>query len=92
MDSITVKRAGDIDTPARQWLQNVLGRPLGDDERITFFVPTPHPVPPAADRRAAAERLNAVLDRAAESMRDVPDAEFEPAVDEAMEHVRRRSE
>lgn len=90
MESISVQKAGQIDHPAREWLQHLLGRLLGEDEQVTIFVPTPHGAPPSKDRHAAFERMDEVLDKAAESIADVPEEEFDEAVDEAMDHIRNR--
>ena len=89
MDSISVQKAADIDVPAREWLQRLFGRSFAEDEQVTIFVATPHAAPSAQDRRAAFKRMNHVLDKAAENMKDVPDDEFDDAVDEAMQHIRK---
>jgi hypothetical protein len=88
IEPIAVRRARDLDSPARDWLQRLFGRPLRDDEDVTIVLSAPHAAPPASERRAAFQRIEKVLDRAAENMRDVPDDEFEEAADEAMKHVR----
>jgi hypothetical protein len=41
--------------------------------------------------RAAFHQLGEILDKAAANMQDVPDAEFDQAADEAMEHIRKRT-
>jgi hypothetical protein len=88
IEPIAVRHARDLDSPARDWLQRLFGRPLRDDEDVTIVLSAPHAAPPASERRAAFQRIEKVLDRAAENMRDVPDDEFEEAADEAMKHVR----
>jgi hypothetical protein len=88
MEPIAVRHARDLDSPAREWLQRLFGRPLRDDEDVTIVLSAPHAAPPASERRAAFQRMEKVLDRAAENMRDVSDDEFEEAADEAMKHVR----
>ena len=92
MESISTQKASDIDTPARLWLQSLFGRSLGDKEEVTVLVVSPHDAPAAADRQAAMQRMDQVLDKAAETMKDVPDAEFDDAVDEAMDEVRKRAD
>ena len=91
-NSIAIQRASEMETPARQWLQHLLGRSLGDDEQVTIFVASVHAAPEAKDRQVAFQRMNRVLDQAAENMQDVPDAQFADAVDEAMGKVRKRPE
>lgn len=88
IEPIVVRHARDLDMPAREWLQRVFGRPLRDDEDVTIVLSAPHSAPPLVERRAEFQRLEKVLDRAADNMRDVPDDEFEEAADEAMKHVR----
>ena len=88
MEPIAVRHARDLDNPAREWLQRLFGRPLRDDEDVTIVLSAPHAAPPASERRTAFQRMEKVLDRAAENMRDLPDDEFEEAADAAMKHVR----
>jgi len=92
MESISVQKAGQIDNPARQWLQGKLGRLLSEDEQLTIFVATTHAAPAAKDRRAALQQMEHVLDKAAENMKEIPDDEFNAAVDEAIDHLRKRSD
>ena len=92
MESISVQKAGQIDNPARQWLQRKLGRLLREDEQLTIFVATTHAAPPAKDRQSALQQVEHVLDKAAENMKDIPDDEFNEAVDEAIDHIRKRTD
>ena len=87
-EPIAVQHAKDLERPAREWLQQVFGRPIRDDEDVTIVLSAPHPAPDAALRQAAARRLERVLDKAAANMQGVPDADFHGAVDEAMKHIR----
>lgn len=70
--------------PAREWLQRVFGRSLGEDEQVTIFVATPHAACSGQDHRTAFQRMDRVLDKAAENMKSIPDDDFDQAVDEAM--------
>ena len=90
MENVAVCKAKDIEAAARQWLQGLLGRELNEEEEITILAFPPHPAPSEGIRRAVGERLDRILDKAANNMKDIPDSEFEAAVDEAFEHVRRR--
>jgi len=90
MDSITIQKAGNLETPAREWLHQLLGRSLQADEEVTILVLPPHATPSTDKRRVAMQRMEQVLDKSAEQMKDVLDSEFDEAVDEAMEHVRKR--
>jgi hypothetical protein len=91
MESIAVQKVKDLDEPARRWVQRLLGRELQDEEEVTIRVFPGHPVPPEVVRQKAAARLDRILDKAAENLKNVPDAEFEAAINEAMDHVRRWS-
>ena len=91
MHSFAVQKAGDIELPARQWLQRLFGRSLGEDEDVTVFVISPHAAPTGDERHAAFTRMGQVLDKAAQNMKDIPDAAFDEAADEAMRHIRKRT-
>lgn len=88
MGPVAIRQARDLDNPAREWLQRLFGRPLRDDEDVTIVLSAPHAAPPASERRAAFQRMEKILDRAADNMRGVSDDEFDEAADEAMKHVR----
>jgi hypothetical protein len=88
MNSLVVRHAKDLDGSARAWLQGLFGRPLRDDEDVTIVVSAAHATPPEPERRAAFQRLERILDRAAENMREVSDDEFDDAANEAMKNVR----
>lgn len=90
MEFITVQKARDLQADARRWLEGLFGRSLHEDEEVAVFALPPHSAQPESARADAAARLGRVLDKAAENMRDLTDAEFEQAVDEATEQVRRR--
>ncbi|HEX5446612.1 MAG TPA: hypothetical protein VFW87_22530 [Pirellulales bacterium] len=85
---IAVRHARDLDDPAREWLQGLFGRPLRDDENVTIVLSAPHAAASAAERRAAFQRIEQILDRAAENMQHIADDEFEAAADEAMKKAR----
>ena len=88
INSLVVRHAKDLDRSAREWLQGLFGRSLRDDEDVTIVLSAPHAAPPASQRRAAFQKLEKILDRAAEILRDVSDEEFDDATDEAMKDVR----
>lgn len=92
MQNIAIKKANEIETPVRQWLQQLFGRSLNDEEQVSIFVGSGHSPPNATERHAAFERVNRVLDTAAGNMQQFPESEFDEAVDEAMQQIRKRSE
>lgn len=58
----------------------------------SIFVATAHAAPPAKDHQPTFQQMENVLDKAAENMTDISDGEFNEAVDEALDHVRRRTD
>lgn len=44
------------------------------------------------DRQLAFQQMENVLDKAAEDMKNIPDDEFNEAIDEAANHIRKRTE
>ncbi len=89
MRTVAVRRVKDLDEPIRRWIASMFGRELQEEEQITITVFPPHSAPAAAVRQKAATHMDRILDKAAENMRDLPDQEFEGAVEEAMQQVRR---
>jgi hypothetical protein len=89
MGTIAVRKVKELDESARRWVENLLGRELNAEEEITVLAFPPHPAPSAAAREESIRRLDAVLAKSAANLQDIPDSEFESAVDEAMENVRR---
>jgi hypothetical protein len=89
MGTIAVRKVKELDESARRWVEDLLGRQLGAEEEITVLVFPPHPAPSVSAREEPIRRMDAVLAKAAANLQDIPDSEFEAAVDEAMEHVRR---
>jgi len=90
MDNITIQKAGNLETPAREWLHRLFGRSLLAEEEVTILVLPPHSTPSTDQRRVAMQRMEQVLDKSAEQMKNVSDTDFDEAVDEAMEQVRKR--
>lgn len=90
MESVAVRKAKELNEPVRQWIGGLFGRDLQDEEEVTVLVFPPHPAPSRAAILEAGARIDRILDKAAANMKDVPAEEFDAAVDEAMEHVRRR--
>lgn len=91
MQNVAVRTMKDLDENARQWVQNVFGHQLREEDQIiTLLVFPPHPAPAPDARQQAAARLEKVMDAAAAKAKNIPDDEFDAAVDDAMDHVRRR--
>ncbi len=88
MDSISMKWARDLPVPVKAAIESLLGRPLQDDEQVSFRTYSRHGAPSGEARAAAARRLEEHLDRMATKVRDVSEEEMEAAVDDAMHQVR----
>lgn len=90
MEDIAIKRAADLPEAAKSAIESLLGRPLADDEEVSVMALRAHMAPAGPERKAAADRLKAVLGSMAQKAQGVPPEEFEAAVDEAMQRVRPR--
>ena len=89
MESVAVRKTNQLDPAMRQGLENVFGRPLRQDEAVTFISVPAHPAPAEALRRDAYAQMERVMDTAAENAKDIPQEELDAAIDEAMDHVRK---
>ncbi|MDP2996915.1 MAG: hypothetical protein Q8N47_05455 [Bryobacterales bacterium] len=90
MRTISTRRAGQLGDAARNVLESLLGRTVGDEEHITVMAHPPQPPLTEDDRRTAAQALAQNLDTLASRARHIPEQEMEALIDEAMEHVRPR--
>jgi hypothetical protein len=88
MQNVTMSWARDLSAPVKAALENLLGRPLQDDELVSLRVYKSHEAPLGEARRDAARTLEEQLDRMAGKVKDVPQNEFETAIDEALEQAR----
>lgn len=86
MDKSMTVRAADMQPEARQWVAGLLHVNLADDDELTLAL---HRTSQREQRQSAArQRLLELLARTDEKSRDVPDAEMDRAIDEALEFVR----
>jgi hypothetical protein len=85
---------GVADIPAEhlRYLEGVLGHSLDPKQRVMLLSYTPGVVPDEATQLAAIDRIESVATQVAEYQRaqGITDAEIDAAVDEAIEHVRKR--
>ena len=88
MQNIALSGARDLSAPVKTAIENHLGRPLQDDEQVSLRLYRRHEAPRGEARRVAARRLEEHLDRMASKAKDVPQAEIEIAIYEALEQVR----
>ena len=91
MEKSTTVKAGDILPEARQWVAGVLDVHLDDNDELTLALHRPADDRQTIQRDAARNRLLGILAKMDEKTRNVPDAEMEGAIDEAMQFVRSRA-
>jgi hypothetical protein len=89
---LTVQNVKDLQDNGKRWLENVLGRHLGEDQQVFIMVFTPGVEPDAATRQHACANVKQVMTQVEKSLADqgIAAEAFDAAVDEAMEGVRRR--
>ena len=88
MQNIAIQRASEMPESARAAVEQLLGRPIADNEEISVIAIPPQHVPPSESRVAIAQKLEALLDRRAAEVKGIPDADIDAAIDEAVDHVR----
>lgn len=92
MELITLRTVRDIQYTGKHWLEGVLGQDLRDDQQVFIMVLTPDVVPEEEARKRAAGGIQQVLTDvdAQTAASHVTQQEIDEAVDEALQHVRRR--
>ena len=84
MEKTATVKANDLPTPARDWLGEVLNLDLADSDVFTVTVHRPAPDPASLSREVARERLLELMKRIGDRTENVPDAEIDEAINEAM--------
>jgi hypothetical protein len=88
-----VHNVKDLSADQRLAIESLLGRALRDEESLTI-----RPAQVLKDAPSGAERIRLFrkyldhLDALAARVRDVPEAEIDAAIDDAMQHVRHQAE
>lgn len=87
-----VRNVRDIPPDEKHSLEHILGEPLRDDQKVCIMAFAPSNAPDEETRRAALERLHRFLDEAEQraAALGISSEEADAAVEEAMQHVRRR--
>ena len=88
MHSVLTHKASEIKPQTRAALEAEVGRPLRDDEEVSFIALLPHEAPVGEACQAACRRLDASLGRIEDKVKDIPVEEFEELLLEAMRSVR----
>ena len=87
MPNVAVRKAGSMPQPLKAAVEQILGRSIGADEEISIVAVPPQEVPPSGGKAAVVEKLEALLNRRAEKVRDTPENEINTVVDEAVNHA-----
>jgi hypothetical protein len=89
MPESLLRRANDFTPQERHAAEVLVGRPLHAHESVSVRV-----YPSIPDEKQSAEawqRLSRFMDRAAERVQDIPEAEVEAAIQEALDYIHRDS-
>jgi len=90
MQNGALRRVTELSVDARHAMESILGRPLREDEAVSVNVYKPAPTGAARDE--ASQRLRERIDKTAQKVKGVPEAEIDAAIDEAVDHVRHHPE
>ncbi|MBS0265480.1 MAG: hypothetical protein JSS02_26345 [Planctomycetes bacterium] len=87
-----IRTVKDIESDQRHWFEAAIGHQLQDDQQIIIRVLTPGVVGNQVERDAAFADLKQLSSLGATNREahGVPEAEGDAALEEAMQHVRRR--
>jgi hypothetical protein len=88
VQNIAVQKAGQMPLPLKAAVEQILGRAIGVDEEISIVAVPPQQVAPSEGRAAVVAKLEALLNRRAEKVGDIPEDEINSVVDEAVRHAR----
>jgi L-lactate utilization protein LutC len=84
MPSNALHKASDLPPDIQQAVARLLGRPLEPEEHISIMAYPPHKAPAGRERAELARRLSERIDKTAAKVRDVPEAELDELIDEAV--------
>jgi hypothetical protein len=87
MRDLSYHETRDRPVPTRQAIEDLLGRPLSDDEHITILASRSHSAPTGEARELAWQKLHAHMDEMAKSVQGNVE-ELEKIVDEECDEVR----
>ena len=88
MQTGAIRKAGELPAAAREAIESLLGRALHEDESVSIITYRPKEAPEGPAREAAYRRLLTRVEKTASKARDLPEAELDAAVDEAVDSVR----
>jgi len=88
MPSNALHRASDLPPDIQEAVARLLGRPLEPEEHISVMAYRPHPAPVGNERAELASHLKERIDKTAAKVKEVPEAELDELIDEAVDHIR----
>ena len=90
MSNVISRNVDDLPESSKQGIEQLLGAPLKPHERVYIVVEAPLAGPAEPVRKQAAKRIRDIIAQAQAhaDQENVPDAEIDAAVDEAMTHIR----
>jgi L-lactate utilization protein LutC len=88
MPSSVLHKASELPPDIRQAVGRLLGRPLEPEEHVSVMAYRPHKAPNGAARTELADRLKERIDKTAARVKDIPEAELDELIDEAVDHIR----
>jgi len=92
MQNLIVQKAGEMPQPIKAAVEQMLGRSIAADEKISIVAVSPQQVAPSGDKASAVRNLEALLNRRAAKVADVSEDEINGVIDEAVFHVRHNRE
>ena len=88
MENIRIQKAHELPDTVRSAVERLLGRSVAPDEEISVVAVPARQIAPSASRAEAALKLEALLNRRAEKVKDIAKDVIDAAIDEAAHHVR----
>ena len=88
MDNVVVRKVKDLERPVRTWVCSLFGRELSDDEEVAVALPEAGGRKVGEERSAGRRKLLEAMQRLSDRFKDVPDADVERVLDEAMKAAR----
>ena len=88
MRSSVLHKASELSPEVRQAVETLLGRPLDPEEHVSVMAYLPQKAPTGGTRADLARRLEERMNKTAEKLKDVPEAELDALIEEAVDDVR----
>ena len=85
-------KAAELAPQVREAIESLLGRALREDESVGIRTYRPKNAPAGPARDTAYQRLLGRIDKTADRVKNVPEAELDRVIDEAVDFVRHNPE